>query len=250
MNKLSTYSLIILFSTLTFAPQTQAATLAPPLSKQVQQVAEWFVGFFNNAPQVANQPLTPRITMANCTVQIVNTSLSKPTRSIYLEQIIEGRPPRTRYYQFDSVNSTLNLSIRSFISGDPFLGLCSRPSSERIIDFNQLKSNSCDLQLMWKQDPVRYTGNNDPDGCPGTFANKIISDIEISPNQINSLDIGLAADGTSIFAIPIEFSPVNVPENSLDYSWFLIGILGTFTTWRRQKKSRNCELNSMKKTVP
>jgi predicted PurR-regulated permease PerM len=55
MNKLKAYTLTVLLSTLTFAQESRAATIAPPLSAQVKQVTQWFTGFFDSSIDALDQ---------------------------------------------------------------------------------------------------------------------------------------------------------------------------------------------------
>ena len=46
----------------------QAAALSP--AQQVQQVVNWFTGFFTNSAQVASDPTIPFLTMENCPASV------------------------------------------------------------------------------------------------------------------------------------------------------------------------------------
>jgi hypothetical protein len=84
INKLRGYTLTVLFSGLGLPQQSHAATIAPPLLTQVQEVAQWFTGSFSNAQQVAGNPSVPFITMSNCPVQLNGDNPADETQRIYI----------------------------------------------------------------------------------------------------------------------------------------------------------------------
>ena len=224
MNKLKTSTLTVLFSALAFPQPSYAATLAPPLATQVQQVAQWFTGLFNNASQVADQPSVPLITMSNCQVQFNSNNPSNQTNNIYiyLEQQSTAFN-RIRFYSFSPGDAAVALSIQSFINPSVLTGICNQPESERIINFNNLVATSCHLNLIWE--PLRYIGTNAPNGCPASFGGKVVSDVTIEPNNINSLDRIFDARGNVLVATPIEFRrTTSVPEPSPIFGLLAIGI--------------------------
>jgi hypothetical protein len=115
MNKLKVCTLTVLFSTLAFAQESHAATIALPLSTQVKQAAQWFTGFFDNAQQVANKPSVPFITTSNCQVELADANPVDETENIYLEQRSSAFN-RIRFYSFSEGDSGVKLSIRSFVN--------------------------------------------------------------------------------------------------------------------------------------
>ncbi len=72
-NLLKISTLSFLFINVIFAQKSQGATITspPPVSFQLNQVAQWFTGLFNNTKQVANNPIVPQITMSNCGVKLI-----------------------------------------------------------------------------------------------------------------------------------------------------------------------------------
>ncbi|GET38901.1 CpcT/CpeT family chromophore lyase [Microseira wollei] len=118
MNKLRAYTLTVLLATLIFPQQSRAATLAaPPIQTQVQEVARWFTGLFNNGQQVASNPAVPFISMTNCNVQLAGGTPGAGVENIYLEQQSTAFE-RLRFYSFSPNNSTVGLSVRSFVNSD------------------------------------------------------------------------------------------------------------------------------------
>ncbi|MGH2415908.1 MAG: CpcT/CpeT family chromophore lyase [Microcystaceae cyanobacterium] len=111
------------------------AIVAPPLSRQVQQVAQWFSGFFNNAEQVTENPSVPFVSISNCPVQVLGeTPPAQNLQSIYLEQATGGFPFRVRYYAFTQGQQAVNLSVYAFNNPSSLIGLCARPQSQRTLD--------------------------------------------------------------------------------------------------------------------
>jgi|GEM_PF-2128578 hypothetical protein len=235
MKPIKVYVLTVLFSTGIGIESSAAATLALPLSQQVQQVTDWFTGLFNNDQQVENLPMTPPITMANCSVELLGGNFPEGGETLYLEQTTGGFPFRTRFYTFSASQSQVNLSVRSFLEPAPLLGLCDRPSSERVVSFSNIIDQPCDVKLDWQ--PGVYVGTNDPEGCLTNSGGKVISDIAITANTINSLDQIFDSNGTLLFATPIEFRRVEaVEEPSSILELLAFGFLGMGIHFRKRFK--------------
>lgn len=213
VNNFKTLTLTVLLSVLTFAPKSRAAT-----SEQVQQVAEWFAGSFNNAEQVKNNSLVPAIAMSNCAVQLDSEAPINETQNIYLEQKSSAFE-RTRFYSFSIADSAVNLSIRSFVNQNILSGICNQPQPERIVNFSNLIPASCNLQLILESN--RYIGTNAPGGCPTSTGGKVVSQVTITENTIDSLDQIFDSKGTLLVNTPIEFQRLRlIPEPS-----YILGIL-------------------------
>ncbi len=231
-NLLKISTLSFLFITVIFAQKSQGATItsAPPISFQVSQVAQWFTGLFNNTKQVANNPIVPQITMSNCGVKLIGSDLMENTETIYLEQTTRGFPFRVRLYSFFSNDdSQLTISISRFLDETSLLGLCDRPETEQFINAKNLDSLSCEINLSWFQNS--YVGNNSPVGCPTTFpGGKVVSNVLIKPNIIESLDIVFDRNDNLLFGTPIAFHRVEtVPEPSILFGLFALSGLGIGT---------------------
>jgi CpeT/CpcT family (DUF1001) len=207
-NNFKTLTLTVLFSVLAFAPKSRAATL-----EQVKQAAQWFTGSFNNAEQVANNPLVPVISMSNCAVQLDNANPLDETQNIYLEQKSSAFG-RVRFYSFGKSDSAVNLSIRSFANNDVLNGICARTEGDRIVNFSNLIPASCNLQLVSGFN--RYTGTNAPGGCPTSTGGKVVSQVAITENTIDSLDQIFDNKGILLVNTPIEFQRIRlIPEPSI-----------------------------------
>lgn len=247
INQLKLCTLSTLFLSVTFAQQSHAATMAPPVSFQVEQVAEWFTGLFNNTKQVADNPMIPPITMSNCAVELVGGELMENTETVYLEQTTGGFPFRVRFYSFFSNDdSQVTLSIRRFINETPLIGLCDRPQSEQVINATNLDYFSCEVNISWL--PNRYVGTNAPEGCPTTFpGGKVVSEVVITPNQINSLDQVFDGNGNLLFGTPIAFHRVEaVPEPSIIFALFGLSSLGIGTAYK-DKRIQNAKAGTKNK---
>lgn len=227
MHKFKVYSLTVLLAVLVFP--NRAAAFTPPLATQVKQVAQWFTGFFDNAQQVANNPVIPSITMSNCSVKLSDNSLLPHTENLYLEQqspIFE----RIRFYSFSQRNYTINLSIRSFIDNEILTGLCNQPEQDRIININNISTTSCDISIQWEMN--RYTGTNAPNGCPTSFGGKVVSNVTFLNNGVNSLDQIFSPNGNLIVSTPIEFRrTTSIPEPSLILGILAFGIWGNLSAF-------------------
>ncbi len=145
MHLLKVSILTFLVTTFSFLQQSRADTSAPPIKTQVQEVAQWFTGFFDNAQQIANSPSVPLITMSNCSVQLDDTNPLADTQNVYLEQESPGFE-RLRLYSFNEVNSAVNLSISSFVNENIVRGLCNHSQSRRQLGINNIEKNTCNLQ--------------------------------------------------------------------------------------------------------
>ncbi|MGD1714890.1 chromophore lyase CpcT/CpeT [Dapis sp. BLCC M172] len=228
-NLLKISTLSFLFINVIFTQKSQGATITstPPISFQFNQVSEWFTGLFDNTKQVASNPIVPPITMSNCGVKLVGDELMENTETVYLEQRTGGFPFRVRLYSFFSNNdSQVTISINRFLDETSLLGLCDRPQSQQVINTNNLDTFSCEVNLSLFQNS--YVGNNSPTGCQTTFpGGKVISDVLIQPNFIESLDRIFDGNGDLLFGTTIAFERVGtVPEPSILLGLFLFSGLG------------------------
>ncbi|MHC5764349.1 MAG: chromophore lyase CpcT/CpeT [Nostoc sp.] len=230
-------------TTFSFVQQSHADTSAPPIKTQVQQVAQWFTGFFDNAQQVANSPSVPLITISSCNVQLDGTNPLAETQNVYLEQESPGFE-RLRLYSFNQGISAVNLSISSFLNENTVRGLCNHSQSRPQLSINNVEKNTCNLQLFWEQNS--YIGNNAPNGCITNNGFKVVSDITIEQSSIDSLDKIFDKKGNLLVATPIEFRRVNsVPEPSVIFGLLALGIWSTKNAIsdRRKQKSKNNKIS-------
>ncbi len=180
-------------------------------SQQVAQVARWFTGEFDNAQQVAAAPQTPALTMSNCLVAV--PEFAEPgARTVYLEQFVVGNPSplRARLYVFRRAEDTdaVTVSVLRFVDQSALLGLCDRPTHERVIEASNVVGPSCDLDV--RRAGGAYAGDNDPEGCPTSFpGGKVVSEVSIRRNKVDSLDRIFDANGTQIAGTLIEFRRVD-----------------------------------------
>ncbi len=232
MLKFKTYTLTILLSVISFPQISRAVIIAPSLDKQVQEVAQWFTGSFNNTQQVIQQPSVPFISMSNCEVQLLGDN--NDTQNIYLEQKSTAFE-RIRFYSFSKADSGVKLSIRSFINPNILSGICNNPEPARVLNINNLVSTSCDLLLMWE--PNRYVANNAPGGCSTASGGKVVSNVTVKSGSIDSLDQIFAANGNLLVSTPIQFNRIrSIPEAS-----FTIGLL-VLSIWAVGKaSSQSCK---------
>jgi CpeT/CpcT family (DUF1001) len=134
------------------------------------------------------------------------------TKNLYLEQQ-SAAFNRVRFYSFGLGSGAINLGIRSFINSSSLSGLCDRPASQRMISQNNLAAAVCSLNLTYE--PNRYVGNNAPNGCPTSTGGKVVSNVSIQANSINSLDKIFSSSGVLLVNTTIEFRRIaKVPESS------------------------------------
>lgn len=240
MHLLKVSILTFFVTTFSFVQQSRADTSAPPIKIQVQQVAQWFTGFFDNAQQVVNRPFVPLITISSCSVQLDDTNPLAETQNVYLEQESPGFE-RLRLYSFNQGNSAVNLSISSFVNENTVRGLCNHSQSRPQLSINNVEKNTCNLQLFWE--PNSYIGNNAPNGCITNNGFKVVSDITIEQSSIDSLDKIFDKKGNLLVATPIEFRRVNsVPEPSITFGLLALGIWSTknaISNRQKQKSKKN-----------
>ena len=226
----STSFLMTLLTTVVFAQSGQAAVLSP--TQQVQQVVDWFTGFFTNSNQVAREPMTPFLTMNNCAASV--SELSSPeTQYVHLEQYIGGVSLlRTAAYEFSPSSTGVNLSVFPYSNDNAALGTCDRATPA--IDLSNVVRVSCDLSLFYE--PNKFTGTNAPIGCPTSFpdpGSKVVSTVTITPNTVDSLDFFTTRDGDS-FGTPIAFQRVTTtPEPMTTLSLVGMGLVGLLKVRKR-----------------
>ncbi|MDJ0798017.1 MAG: chromophore lyase CpcT/CpeT [Calothrix sp. MO_167.B12] len=196
---------LLLGSTFALTQVSRAASNEPPLFIQVKQVTRWFVGKFDNAEQVANQPNVPLITMSNCMVRLEGKNISRHSRAVYLEQKTNGVPFRVRFYSFSKGDKGVKLSIRRFVDEDQVLGICDSPKSQRVVSMDNIVTQSCEVEVT--REAQSYSGNNEPDGCPTTIfpGGKVVSEVTIKRRGTDSLDKFFDAEGNEKSGTEIEF---------------------------------------------
>lgn len=133
------------------------------------------------------------------------------------------------YFFFSNEDSQVTLNINRFLDESSLLGLCDRPESEQFINATNLDNFNCEINLSWLLNS--YVETNAPEGCPTTFpGGKVVSDIVIKPNLIDSLDLIFDGNGNLLFGTPITFERVEkVPEPSILFGLFALGGLGIGT---------------------
>jgi CpeT/CpcT family (DUF1001) len=231
MNRLKAYILTVFVSTLTYA-QKSYAVIAPSFS-EAKQAAKWFTGVFDNTDQVASNSSVPAISMSNCAIQLEGSDNTDETQNVYLEQKSTAFE-RVRFYSFSPIDSAVKLSIRSFVNNNILSGLCNRPESERIVNTSNLVATSCDLLLMLASN--RYVGSNAPNGCPTSSGGKVVSQVAIAENVINSLDQVFNPQGTLLVNTPIEFKRLQtIPESSYTFGLLAFGILGVNSLLKKKQ---------------
>ncbi|MDZ8053042.1 MAG: CpcT/CpeT family chromophore lyase [Aulosira sp. ZfuVER01] len=244
MNRVKAYTLTFLVAGFVFPQQSRAAEVQP-LSAQIQEVVQWFTGRFNNVTQVASNPSVPFITMNNCQVQLDGATGTDTTQNVYLEQNSAGFG-RVRFYSFGLGSGAVNLGIRSFINSSSLIGLCDRPVSERIISQNNLAAAVCSLDLTYEQN--RYVGNNAPIGCPTSTGGKVVSNVSIEANTIESLDQIFSSSGQLLVNTPVQFQRIEtVPESSPLAG---LAIAGAGLVFLRRRKQARVLLKSTNRKQP
>lgn len=231
------YALTTLLTVLT---HTQKSVAVTPASLQVDQVVDWFTGNFDNAQQVEESPFIPLVAMSNCTVDV--EGFNEPdTQVVYLEQSQNSIPFRVRSYFFSPDESGVELSIRSFADTSGVEGICNEPEAERTFNIENVLSESCELSLV--QESNKYVGTNTPVGCPTSFpGGKVLSEVVIQANQINSLDQIFSANGTLLFGSRIEFERVSssttVSEPTGQLGLVALGVAGISVALKRTLSER------------
>lgn len=229
MNRLQTVTTMFLLVGFLAQKPANAAENAISILEQVNEVAGWFTGKFNNAEQVNSNPSVPLLTLSTCPVELANSNEPSGTQNLYLEQ---PEINRFRLYSFEPGNNNVNLSIRSFLNAGSLMGICQKPLASRIVPQNNLSSFACTLMLF--QQTNSYTGSNAPTGCPTQSGGKVVSSVTFQPDSTLSLDQIFSSTGQLIVATPIEFRRVQaVPEPTM-----LTGLVmaGFYFTWLRRKR--------------
>ncbi|NEP16802.1 MAG: PEP-CTERM sorting domain-containing protein [Leptolyngbya sp. SIO4C1] len=191
------------------APAT-AATLSPV--KQVQQVVDWFTGFFDNRAQVSRNANVPFLEMENCAV---SANGSANSQYVHLEQFFgsSGRLLRSSAYEFSPAATGVDLSVFSYRDRAAALGTCDQAMPS--LDLSNLAMPSCDIMLAYK--PEAFFGTNEPDGCPTSFpipGSTVVSTVTISADAVDSLDVFRLPTGGEI-GTPIAFRRVSTPEPAM-----------------------------------
>jgi len=223
MNKFKVYALTFILSGFTFTNSNRAAaSIVPAIEIQVSEVTRWFTGNFDNSLQVANNPDVPLIDLSTCGVQLAGGNQATNIQNIYLQQQSNAFE-RNSFYSFSEGNDIVNLGVRSVINPKVLSGICNRPESERIVNFNNLVPVSCDLEITYE--PNFYAGNNAPDGCPTSSGGKVVSNVTIRQNSIDALDQIFDAQDNLLVNTPIKYRrTASIPEPTFIFGLLAIGL--------------------------
>lgn len=205
----------------------QAAALSP--AQQVQQVVDWFTGFFTNSAQVASDPTVPFLTMENCPASVFGAG-SFESQYVHLEQYVGGESLlRTSAYEFSPTNTGVNLSVFPYLDRAAALGSCDLTTP--LIDLSNLAPVSCDLSLVYE--PKKFSGSNAPVGCPTSFPEPgsiVISTLTVTADTVDAFDQFITPDGLS-FGTPIAYQRVaTTPEPMTVVALLGVGLVALATS--------------------
>ena len=221
-----------LLTTVIVTQPGQAVVLSP--TQQVQQVADWFIGFFTNSNQVSSEPTILFLTMHNCAVSALDVG-NPDNKYVHLEQYIGGVSLlRTAFYEFSPSDTGVNLSVFPYIAPGAALGTCDRATP--VLDLSNLVPVSCDLLLVYE--PNQFTGTNAPVGCPTTFpepGSTVVSTVKITSNTVNSFDFFTPPNEPS-FGTPIAFQRVTTTSEPMTtISLVGMGLVGLLKVGKRHE---------------
>ncbi|MGK7933632.1 MAG: chromophore lyase CpcT/CpeT [Microcystaceae cyanobacterium] len=225
------YSSLVFLAFGSFSLKAEALTTNSTFLEQTQEAARWFSGRFSNEAQFKqDSSVNSLILMSNCPVSIVGGSFGANTQSIFLEQIFVENPfpqsPRRRYYAFSPTTTGVLLSVYGFDDETGLEGLCNQSTTPKTLDFSNILTDSCDVELTQALDPRRYEGSNTPNGCPAISnpSLTVISTLTIQSKEIFSLDEGfITGNPNPIFGTEIIFQ--SVPEPSLLAGISVVGLM-------------------------
>lgn len=204
----------------TATPSYAQDNISVPIKQQVKEVVAHLVGVMDTSAQAKATPGAPNVRMTTCQVQVQNAAdINRPSAVfLYQEQALTkqlAKPYRQRFLQIAPTKDNLQVESAAFRPPTPkaWIGLCSKPQQERILQRQDLGKFTCSVFLQ--RNGKNYVGETAPNGCPSNFrgAARITNRIILHQTGMDTLDRGYDPTGKQIWGAkerPYQFRWLNV----------------------------------------
>lgn len=175
------------------------------LEQQVKEVVSHLDGAMDTSAQANTNPKAPNVRITSCKVKVEDAaSTNRPQTFLYQEQALSqklNQPYRQRFLRI--APSADGRSVESAVYKPPtpkaWIGLCSKPATERIVTFSDIGKSTCSVFLQRQGD--KYVGETKAGGCPSDWkgATRITNYIVLHQAGMDTLDRGFDAAGKQIW---------------------------------------------------
>lgn len=189
-----------------------------PIQQQVKEGVTHLVGAMDTSAQAKTNPASFNVRITTCQVQVA-TDVSNAV-FLYQEQALTkqlGKPYRQRFLQIAPTKDNLLVESKTFKPQTPqaWVGLCSKPEAQRVMQHSQLGESNCSVFL--KKADKNYVGETSPGGCPINFrgATRITNTIILHQSGMDTRDRGFDATGKQVWGAkeqPYQFRWVNISK--------------------------------------
>lgn len=185
---------------------TNAKVVSVPIQQQVNEVVMHLVGAMDTSAQAKATPGAPNVRMTTCKVQVQNAAdVNRPDAVfLYQEQALTNKlfqPYRQRFLRIAPTSNNFKVESVAFKPPTPktWIGLCSQPETQRIVQRRDLGESTCSVVLQ--RTGQNYVGETAPGGCPSNFrgATRITNRIILHRTGMDTLDRGYDAAGKQIW---------------------------------------------------
>lgn len=166
----------------------------------VNEFAQLLVGQFDSSAQAIDNPNYLDVTVRHCPIVVRNVpSHLLGSRFLALRQGIssETNPYRVRIIRIFAGESAQEVKAASFAlkPAADVAEICSKPESERTVDFETLSQERCTTTLVKKGE--EFTGGTSPEGCPSDRmgAVRMTSEVKVNAQGMSTWDRGWDARG-------------------------------------------------------
>lgn len=216
---MKTSILIGTFLVATATPSYAQANISVPIGQQVKEVVAHLVGVMDTSAQAKANPGAPNVRITTCQVQLQAADINRPQAVfLYQEQALTkqlNKPYRQRFLRIAPTQDNRQVESAAFRPLTPrnWIGLCSKPQQERVINKGDLSPSTCSVYLQ--RTDKNYVGETAAGGCPSKFrgAARITNRIILHQTGMDTLDRGYDAAGKQIWGAkeqPYQFRWLNV----------------------------------------
>ncbi|MGF1522933.1 MAG: chromophore lyase CpcT/CpeT [Leptolyngbyaceae cyanobacterium] len=188
--------------------------VATPSSEPVEAVVNHLVGIMDTSAQAAVDSNRVSVQMTTCRVELAENSATVAGAYLYQEQALTERldsPYRQRFLHIVADEDSEGAKSLTFkpIDSEAWVGLCDRPSSERVIPSTALFADAVCTVVLQPADSG-YVGTTPSEGCPVNLhgAVRLTNTIVLHEAGMDTWDRGFDAAGIQVWGAedtPYEF---------------------------------------------
>lgn len=190
---------------------TGVSTVNATPAQQVQEVVSHLDGAMDTSAQAHANPKAPNVRITTCQVTVKDAGAIARPHAIFMyqEQALSQRLSQPYRQRFLRIAPTVgNTSIESAVFRPPtpqaWIGLCSKPEAQRIVNVKDIGTSNCSVFLRRQQQ--NYIGETSASGCPSNYkgAVRITNRITLHQAGMDTWDRGFDASGNQVWGAQSE----------------------------------------------